>query len=52
MPNVSFEPSPLDVTSTQSQNVEGKVFRRITEVAMPTTRVVPNHLGSSVQSSG
>jgi phenylpropionate dioxygenase-like ring-hydroxylating dioxygenase large terminal subunit len=42
MPNVSFEPSPLGVTSTQVRNVDGKVFRRVTEVAMPTLRVVPN----------
>lgn len=42
MPNVSFEPSPIGITSTQIRNLEGKVFRRVTEVAMPTLRVVPN----------
>lgn len=42
MPEVSFEPSPLGVTSTQIRTKDGKVFRRVTEVAMPTLRVVPN----------
>ena len=35
MPNVSFEPSPLGITSSQVGNVDGNVFRRVTEVAMP-----------------
>ncbi len=42
MPNVSFEPSPIGVISTQLRNVDGKLFRRVTEVAMPTLRVVAN----------
>jgi len=42
MPEVSFEPSPLGVKSTQIRNKDGKIFRRVTEVAMPALRVVPN----------
>jgi nitrite reductase/ring-hydroxylating ferredoxin subunit len=42
MPEVSFEPSSLGVISTQVRNVDGKIFRRVTEVAMPTLRVVAN----------
>ena len=42
MPEVSFEPSPLGVRSTQIRTKQGKIFRRVTEVAMPTLRVVPN----------
>lgn len=42
MPQVSFEPTPIGIRSTQIRNLDGKLFRRITEVAMPTLRVVPN----------
>lgn len=42
MPEVSFEASPLGIRSTQIRTKDGKRFRRVTEVAMPTLRVVPN----------
>jgi len=42
MPEVSFEHSALGITSTQVRLIDGKVFRRVTEVAMSTLRVVPN----------
>ncbi len=42
MPEVSFEPSPLGIRSTQIRRKDGKRFRRVTEVAVPTLRVVPN----------
>lgn len=42
MPDVSFEPTLLGVMSTQIRSVDGKLFRRVTEVAMPTLRVVAN----------
>lgn len=43
LPKVSFEQTPRGVKSTQLRTLEdGKVFRRVTEVVLPTLRVVPS----------
>ncbi|MCW5745167.1 MAG: aromatic ring-hydroxylating dioxygenase subunit alpha [Alphaproteobacteria bacterium] len=43
MPKVKFEYTPRGVRSTQLRaQPDGRTFRRITEAALPTLRVVPN----------
>ena len=43
MPDVVFEPTPLGVkVRSKRKTPDGRTFSRITEVAMPTLRVVPN----------
>jgi len=43
MPEVVFEPTPRGVKSSSTRKLEGgKVMHRVTEVVLPTLRVVPN----------
>ena len=43
LPEVSFDYTPLGVKVTSVRKLDdGQLFRRVTEVAMPTLRVVPN----------
>ena len=43
MPKVSWEYSPLGVKTVSIRTMDdGKIMRRVTEVALPTLRVVPN----------
>lgn len=56
MPEVSFETTPRGVKSTQLRRMDdGRLHRRVTEVALPTLRVVPSprmHRFGPVESFG